>query len=448
LLGALAKRELGGGGGTTEKEPPAEQPALAAKRPAKSTPGTTSTATQAGLAQAPPQSKPGQFRDQGKEPSAIVCELLKAKLACSHGRASSADSELSIVPDGGSYKEGGIFETSTKQGFESSTDEVTFTAVMHSGCGRHPTWRIIDLSNSNTIATVSGPKATYTFHPPHVAESDVPHLLNVWWLKDVKPNRYRIETEACNGPGSALAIAVYPNIKSGFKTSLIKKAPPLAKWEEVLEEYRKDINKLFDILREFFPNVKKIECSLLEGSLELSNSWAEGHKNSVHWNASAKVGFDPILGLTVKISVLPLNVPKAIAKYCDVYVYIAITGKWNCAAEFTWNEEAVSGGGSVSGLLTVAAGVTAVAGVDPEDDGYAIVDADGHAETTVEPEGKLEASSKPSIELSCTGKWKPIALVLSLKLFNGFIRPYEGTWELTPERSYSLGKLQWAPEET
>lgn len=361
----------------------------------------------------------------------------------------AAGGELGIVPDGGTYevtkgKEGGMFERSTKQGFEGSTDKVTFTAVMHQGCGNHPAWKIIDLNDTKTLATVSGPKATYAFHPPRVTERDVPHFLNVWWLKNVQPNRYQIETESCSGTGDTLALAVYPNVKSGFKTSLIKKAPPLAVWEEALEKSRRDINELFDILREFFPNVKEIECKLLEGSVELSNSWVEGRKNNALWNASGKIGFDPILELSVKVSVLPLNVPAAIAKYCDVYVYIKITGKWTCGVEFTWSGEEVSGGGTTSGKLTVAVGADAVANVGE----YDVIDLDGHAETTIELEGKLEASSEPKIEVSCTGKWKPVALVVSLKLLDGWIRPYEGTWELTPERTYPLGTLEWVPEAT
>jgi hypothetical protein len=233
--------------------------------------------------------------------------------------------ELDIVPDGASHKvvkgkEGGLFERSTEQGSSGSTDNVTFKAVMHQGSGTHPIWLVKDEDTGGIVATEYGPDATIPFSPPVVKKSDVPNFMNVWWLKNVRPKRYRVETESCSGPGGSLSIVVYPNIKSGFKTNLIKKAPPLATWEKAIEEYRKAIKTLFDIIKECFPNVKELECKLLEGSVEFENSWSEGRSNEAVWTASAKVGFDPILQIGVKISVLPLNVPAAIAKYCDVFI--------------------------------------------------------------------------------------------------------------------------------
>jgi hypothetical protein len=125
-----------------------------------------------------------------------------------------------------------------------------------------------------------------------------------------------------------------------------------------------------------------------------------------------------------------------------------LTCYWKASFELSWNNEETSGGATTTGGLTVAAGVEADIGRkgESEEDSYTIIDVDGHIETTVELQAKLEVTSAPEITVDCTGTWKPLAIVVSLKLFHGWIRPYEGTWTLMPDRTCHFGTLTFSAE--
>jgi hypothetical protein len=371
---------------------------------------------------------------------------------------------------------------------------------MHEGCGQHPTWKIYD-EQGKLIKTARGTSTSYQFLPPLITKNDVPVLLGVWLLKHIQPRRYRVECEGCTGGAKSVTVGVYPSIESGATVDFTNpwryakittgvSGPTvdlgsairgLGSWQRQIQFYRDTVKEIFDILREWVPNVKELDCKILMGSVSFKNRWAEDKRtHRAYWEAEGAVNLDPILSVSAKIA-LTQSVPPFIAKYGDAYFYFGIRGEVAASGSFKWSPAGCEGGGTGSGALTLMLGGTGVGEASKDFVGkvskyvlgeaskyvvgrankyvvgkkgkyvvgkankYTVISVDCHGETKVTLETGLKGTSEPQIAVEITAKWDPFAVQVSLEIMEGWIsRSWE--WKFFEEKRLPLKTIELLPK--
>lgn len=266
----------------------------------------------------------------------VQCALISIDARCEHTRLVSASMILEVVP-----------------GKTLGADQIQLQAKVQSLCGsKHPEWSITGEPTKKGLKTDFRARGV-------VVEMLIP------WIPTIRPNKYHVGCQCCNGAGQSLAVHAYPSKELEVKLDLKK----TAKWVYTII---KGIEWAVEI------GAEKFQWKVLEGAASAKAQWKEHTDWRAYYAYELSAKFDPLLGIECKISVgsawitgkvkkipwLGKYVQKVIDWLIKAGVYLLFAGGINL--EYKWErrspDERLFGkelgkGAGVSGKIKVALGV-------------------------------------------------------------------------------------------
>ena len=234
-----------------------------------------------------------------------VCELVSAKISCSHGRHPGKEGVLMVVAS-------------------SSGDTIDSVLSMKGGCGQHPSWSV----GGKLAKEGKGNKFSFNANGVSVLKQ------NAFSLKNVSPNIYQVQLVACGGGPLIYEIRAYPAGKIKYKIDFRELKEKLESIVQILpineDEERRDREEN-----------KKGKFEYLHGIVEFAGEWKEvdvkvrDRNWETRYEMSWSGGFDPLVAYAWRFQIYP---PSIMPGWLSEYIHAGLFGeiKGNAAAKLKY----------------------------------------------------------------------------------------------------------------
>ena len=331
-------------------------------------------------AKSPPPSPPPAVAKAGSScGDGLVCEILEAKLACSHdGRTPCLTSHLlEVVP--------------------SESGDTISLKCSKTACGKPQVWTISGVTQSTKTGSSTDFRAERWF---------LRATLGLDWVASAIPQVYRVHAKtSCGLQTASYTIQAYPSDK--FSVSVNGK-----EWSDI----KSRIDYAIDVVLGAY--LKNPQVEFLVGKGEVSAAWEEEPKSHlVFYGWKASVGFDPLIGAKIRIPFGPLAaIPQWLKKYGDAYFFVEFSGGISLTGE--WGR---TGPKEMSGTVKAAGKITGKIGGSMflVGDSVITMEVAGASGITFESAPDLDSYDKPALTIE--GKWDGIKAEITIIAARGIV---------------------------